>query len=287
MRIGAVAIAALLPLAPARGQQTYKWIDSDGNIHVTSTPPPDDSPSALPKTAPPSPEPAPPQTPSPAETAAPRQYAIAYLSREGNAQRVIVQVTFNRRVTAPMILDTGASSLIISYELAEKLDLLSRDDGVLRVVTGGIGGTTPAIRSLVDSIDVGGASQRYVPVTISRRLSDKFEGVVGMDFLSHYVVSIEPGKQRVVFQERDLGPDVPGGHPESWWRATFADLRAWREVWKTYLAGVEQRLANGTGNRDQLVKAQEIARRQVVEADKLLDRLDRFASREAVPRHWR
>ena len=136
MRIAAVAIAALLPLAPARGQQTYKWIDSEGNIHVTSTPPPDDSPSALPKPAAPSPEPAPPKTATRAEPAAPPRYEVSYLSREGNAQRVIVQVTFNRRVTAPMILDTGASSLIISYELAEKLDLLSRDDGVLRARRG-------------------------------------------------------------------------------------------------------------------------------------------------------
>jgi len=289
MRIAAVAIAAMLPLAPARAQQTYKWIDSDGNIHITSTPPPDDSPSRLPKQAPAAAEP-PAPTPKAADRAeppAPRRYEIGYLSREGNAQRVIVQVTFNRSVKAPMALDTGATGLIMSYELAEKLDLFSRDEGALKVLTAGIGGRAPAIRSIVDDVDVGGASQRYLPVTISKRLSDKFEGLVGMDFMSHYAMSIEPDKERVVLQERYLGPDVRGGHPESWWRACFADLRAWRDVWKAYLAMVERRLADGSGNHEQLVKLDEIARRQVGEADKLLDRLDRFASREAVPRHWR
>lgn len=289
MRTLAVVVAAVIPFAPARAQKTYKWIDADGNIHVTSTPPPADSPSRLPE-----PEPSPARPPPPAPKAAARvdppalrRFEIHYLSREGRAQRVIVPVTFNGRVTAPMALDTGSPGLIISFALAEKLDLFSRDDGALIVSAVGIGGTVPAIRGIVDNVDVGGASQRFVPVRVSDRLSDKFEGVVGMDFMSQYVMSVEPGKERVVLQERDLGADAPGGHPESWWRDNFAELRALRDAWKAYLALVEQRLAEGNPDRDRLLKLEAFARHQVGEAEKLYDRLDRFASREAVPRHWR
>jgi len=285
MRFGALAIAALLPLTGARGQQTYKWIDSDGNIHVTSTPPPDDSPSALPKPAARAPDPSPPKAAAPPS---PRRFEVDYLSSEGNAQRVIVPVTFNRRVTAPMAIDTGATGLLISAALAEKLDLVSHDEGALLVWAAGIGGKRPVTRTIIDTIDIGGASQRYLSVRImTEKLSDKFEGLVGMDFMSQYVMSIDAARHRVVFEERDLGPDVPGGHPESWWRASFADLRAWRELWKGHLLGIEQRIAEGNGNHEQLVKLEDIARHQMGEADKLLDRLDRFASREAVPRHWR
>jgi hypothetical protein len=124
-------------------------------------------------------------------------------------------------------------------------------------------------------------------VTITSQISDKFDGVVGMDFMSHYMMSIEPGKQRLVLQERDLGPDVPGGHPESWWRDNFANFRALRDAWKAYLTLVEQALTRGAGDHDRLLKLKGIALRQVGEAEKLYDRLDRFASREAVPRHWR
>jgi hypothetical protein len=242
MRTLAVVVAALLPIAPVRAQHMYKWIDSDGNIHVTSTPPPDDSPSALPKPEPPPParERAAPIKPSPL-----RRFEVPYLSREGRAQRVIVPVTLNGRVTVPMALDTGSPGLIISFELAEKLDLLSRDEGNLFVAAGGIGGTVPAIRSIVDRVDVGGASQRYVPVTVSGQLSEKFEGLVGMDFMSQYVMSVEPGRQHVVLQERDLGPDVPGGHPESWWRDNFAEFRALRDAWTAYVGLVEEKLSSG------------------------------------------
>jgi hypothetical protein len=238
MRALAVALAVSAPFADARAQELYKWIDADGNVHVTSTPPPDDSPSALPKPAPkpaaharPAPKPAASVEPPAAEPPALRRFEIPYLAREGRSQRVIVPVSFNRRVTVPMALDTGSPGLVISFALAEKLDLFSRDDGALIVSAQGIGGKVPAIRSIVDSVDVGGASQRYVPVTVSGQLSDQFEGVVGMDFMSQYAMSIEPGRQRVVLQEQDLGPDTPGGHPESWWRDNFAEFRALRDAW--------------------------------------------------------
>ncbi|MFL5441130.1 MAG: aspartyl protease family protein [Myxococcales bacterium] len=286
MRTLAIAVAALLPLAPVRGQQTYKWIDSDGNIHVTSTPPPDDSPSRLPEPAPP---PASSPSPPPARTERPRlrRFEIPYVSREGHAQRVIVPVTLNGRVTVPMALDTGSPGLIIWSALAEKLELLSRDEGALEVTAAGIGGKAPAILGIVDSVDIGGASQRYVPVTVSAPLSDKFDGLVGMDFMSQYTMSVLSAKRRVVLQERDLGPDAPGGHPESWWRDNFAKFRALRDAWKAYLAVVEEKLADGGANHDLVLRQKAIALRQVREAEKLYDRLDRFASREAVPRHWR
>ncbi|MFL5274958.1 MAG: hypothetical protein ACJ79T_00660, partial [Myxococcales bacterium] len=121
----------------------------------------------------------------------------------------------------------------------------------------------------------------------SAPLSDKFDGLVGMDFMSQYTMSVVSGKRRVVLQERDLGPDAPGGHPESWWRDNFAKFRALRDAWKAYLAVVEEKLADGGANHDLVLRQKAIALRQVREAEKLYDRLDRFASREAVPRHWR
>ena len=290
MRARAVALAVFLSCMPVGAQQSYTWIDADGNIHITSTPPPGDSPTRLYK-PPPAPATPTPATPAPktevrAEPPALRSFEVAYLGREGRSKRVIVPVTLNGRVTVPMALDTGSPGLIISFALAAKLELFSRDDGALIVAARGIGGQAPAIRGIVDSVDVGGASQRYLPVTVSEQLSDRFEGVVGMDFLSQYAMSIEPGKQRVVLQEQDLAPDLPGGHPESWWRDNFAEFRALRDAWKAYLALVEQRLASGSSD-DRLLQLKGIALRQMKEAEKLYDRLDRFASREAVPRHWR
>jgi len=303
MRALAVAVGVSLLSTSVRAQEVYKWIDADGNIHVTTTPPPDDSPSALSRPAPRPAAPAPvapavaapaPAAPAPAapkaaaadEPPAPRRFEIPYLARDGRSQRVIVQVRLNGRVTAPMALDTGSPGLIISLALAEKLDLFSRNDGALIVSARGIGGEVPAIRSIIDTIDIGGASQRNVPVTISGALSDAFEGLIGMDFLSQYSMSIESGKKRVMLQEQDLGPDAPGGHPESWWRDNFAELRALRDAWRAYAAVLDRKMDEG-GDRERLTQLRAIALQQVREAEKLYDRLDRFASSEAVPRHWR
>jgi hypothetical protein len=296
VRVSVLVLAILsFPLAPARAQQTYKWIDKDGNIHITTTPPPDDSPSGpAPKPTspvPPAPKPAvavqPAPNAAPANEPAQRRFEIPYVARERRSQRVIVPVTFNGRVTAPMALDTGSPGLIISVALAEKLDLFSRDDGALLVQARGIGGATPAIRSIIDRVEVGGASQRYVPVTVSGQFSDQFEGVVGMDFMAQYAMSIDPKQQQVVLQEQDLGGDLPGGHPESWWRDNFAEFRALRDAWKAYAALVQQKLDDGAGDRERLSQLETLALHQLGEAEKLYDRLDRFASQQSVPRHWR
>ena len=48
----------------------------------------------------------------------PKRYEVAYISREGSSNRIIVPVTFNNSVKALMLLDTGAPGMYISRFLA-------------------------------------------------------------------------------------------------------------------------------------------------------------------------
>ncbi len=221
----------------------------------------------------------------------PRRFELPYRDSEGGARRVIVQVTLNGRTTVPMAIDTGAPGMVISTELARRLDVFSGDQGNLMVAARGIGGFAPSIRTLLDSVTIGGATHRLIPVSITEKLSDAFEGLLGMDVLSSYSMTIDSARKVVVLQEQRSAGDTPGGHSEGWWRATFAELRAHRDAWQRYRDQTEQestesQVSAGT-ERDRLDARRAIARFQFQEAEKLIARLERFASLESVPRHWR
>lgn len=105
---------------------------------------------------------------------------------------VIVPVTFNGSVTANLLLDTGASMTMISRRLAIHLALPAIASGLFS----GIGGTIHAQVSRVDSIKVGDAEVSGMPIgihDISR--FQRFDGLLGMDFLGRFHVSVDSAKQ--------------------------------------------------------------------------------------------
>ncbi|MGH7797683.1 MAG: aspartyl protease family protein [Candidatus Binatia bacterium] len=112
---------------------------------------------------------------------------------------VIVPVTFNRSVNANLLLDTGASMTMISRRLATNLALPSSGAGLFA----GIGGTVSAQIARVDSIKVGDAEVSGMAVSIhdvSR--SPQFDGLLGMDFLGRFQVSVDAAKKLLVLTPR-------------------------------------------------------------------------------------
>ncbi len=287
----ALLMIVLCGLAGSAEAGLYKWTDEDGNLHVATSledvperyrnqvatidDDPAPSPAAIPKPAPAS---------SPAEVSAEEEDASELPSfqvpyeNEGTAGRVIIQVKFNDRLTAPMALDTGSPDMVISVELADRLGVFSRDNGVLFTSAAGIGGETLAIRTIVDSVSIESARSEFVPTTITDRISTEFDGLIGMDFLANHTISIDSRNQMVVFQEVPPLPGVRGGHDEAWWRNTFDDFRTVRDFWDD--------LARKTNLRDGSPYKTAIEY-QARESQRLYLRLDRYAGEHAVPRHWR
>lgn len=211
------------------------------------------------------------------EKPAHNRYEVPFEAYEGSAQRVIVSVTFNNSVSAPLILDTGAPGLVISSRLAEKLGIFSNDEGKLQSAAGGIGGTTPAIRTFIDKIQVGGAKDSFIPATIVESMGSRaFEGLIGMDFMSKYSMKIDSVKRVVVFEELSPDPNSPGGRNEQWWRGLFKEFHSLGAAWKIHAS-----------QKARSQQEYQFAVRQTKEADKLLDKLDRHASAHSVPQSWR
>jgi hypothetical protein len=192
-----------------------------------------------------------------------------------------------------MLLDTGAPGMMISYELADRLGLFHKNNARLITSVGGIGGTVPGIITIVDTVQMGKARDYFIPTTISSSLSDQFEGLIGMDFMSNYTVKVDMQKKVVVFEELPPRGNMPGGHDEEWWRINFrqfASLRfEWMKVRKKLDTWIDQQ-KNNIANRNESSEVAELKRfieLQRVEADKLFDKLNGYAIRNSVPMEWR
>jgi hypothetical protein len=226
-----------------------------------------------------------------------KRQEVPYKAYEGSAKRIIIPITLNASVTAPILLDTGATGMLISFGLAEKTGILEKDEGNLLESVSGIAGSIPAILTIVDTIRVGGLEEHFIPTKVSQPFSNEFEGLIGMDFVSNYSVQIDTRKQVVVFEELSPMADMPGGHDESWWRNIFHQFASKRAEWRKLKESLndikdpsQPAMTVRTGRRARAVTVGELktfADRQYEEADKLLHKLDRYAIRNAVPMGWR
>lgn len=298
----AASVLLLTPCFPVHSEDMYKWTDESGGIHFS------DSLAKVPQKyreqlerkgyeeAPPRQLEPNDSTPRPRSSAVdnksdakhPTKYEVPYMPYEGSAKRVIVTAVFNGSVSAPLAIDTGAPGTVISYGLAKRIGLLDEDQGKLQVVIGGIGGTAPAIRSIIDTVQVGGAKSEFVPTTISAPISNAFDGLLGLDFVANYTVTIDTKRKVVVFEELPSDPELPGGHDRDWWSSLFREFAESKARWKSYSEDLDKRISasmRSIDNKDIGTKA--FAEQQYREADKLFDKLNRYAREHSVPMHWK
>jgi hypothetical protein len=212
-----------------------------------------------------------------------KHFEIPYQAFEGRSRRIIIPVTFNESIEAPLLLDTGSPGLMIAPRLAKRLGLLDESESLLKVTTGGIGGTTPAVLAVVDTVRVGEARAEFLPATITQIPSNEFEGLVGMDFMSNYRISIDTTNSLLAFDELPPQIDRPGGHDEAWWRSNFHNFEKLRAEWAGYL----EKLDSEDLTSSEKEKRIKISKEQYAAAENLCRRLERYARDNAVPIDWR
>lgn len=184
--------AAILPIALRA--EVYKWVDANGTIHYSQ------DRNTLPKGAV---APAPGREVKPVEVfefqkhdaADPRPAAQSYTIymnpvAGGNH---IVQVQINGRATVPMMLDTGASDVVITRAAAQRAGITERDvRGSQRYSTANGVVEQPAIT--LRELRVGDATVKMVRGSIS----DSMEiGLLGQSFLRNFEYSIR-GSQLIL-----------------------------------------------------------------------------------------
>lgn len=209
-----------------------------------------------------------------------KKHVIPYT---GSGRRIIIPVEFNRRVTVPMLLDTGATGLHISSEFAEQLGILDDKESILWTRVAGIGGSTPAIFTILDSVRVGEAEDDFIPTTISQANFRGFKGLVGMDFIGKYHMQIDNKQRIVILEEQPESSDRPAGHDELWWRTTFRTFKSLRSQWKHY----KDQIGAAGDYTSRLKEMKQFVNQQYDRADYLYNRLKVYASEHSVPLEWR
>ena len=218
-----------------------------------------------------------------------KSISIPYTAREGLASRVIIDVTFNGQVTVPMMVDTGSPGLVISDSLADRLNLYSEDGARLMVIISGIGGKKVATKTIIDKITIGGITEKFIPAHIvSGMSSGHYHGLIGMDVLSSYTITIDPVHHKLIANLIPSAQNQPAGRNRSWWMANFREFGFYQKFWKKQeeLIGKSDspyaRLSSSEQNR---VKS--FILQQKSKADELFNQLERYARFNSVPRHWR
>jgi clan AA aspartic protease (TIGR02281 family) len=195
-----IALAFSLLLATPAAADIYQWRDASGNLHFTDRAdriPPERS-GAVEKRefetqairvyharstsrA---------RTPDPVHVARTRRSyeAVIPFDREGNLMKVHVRL--NEDVVAPFYVDTAATHLSITPQVADQLGLDHRSNPVMEVVGTAAGKTrVPVVR--IASVQLGEAQVTNLRAHVNGNLE---VGLLGASFLNHFDYSVDSAR---------------------------------------------------------------------------------------------
>ena len=219
-------------------------------------------------------------------------FEISYESRERSRGKMFIKVTFNDKMEASMLVDTGAEITVISLSLADRIGLFEEGrKGLTSNLYGLASVAVPTFTALVDKIQIGEAEERFVPVRILLRPLFHMDGIIGMDLMSKYSITIDSKRNVLEFIENDTDLFSPGGKTEKLWRRIFGELATQRREWKIYVKNIESKIEESPFDSgpeiDNLNTVKLWAEGQLKEATRQLDDLEYYASQNSVPRIWR
>jgi len=135
--------------------------------------------------------------PDASATVAPHGAIIVPIQFAGRS--AIVSALLNRKVSGGLILDTGATSTVISRRIASLLSIRATATMMGQTVGGLI--TAPIAR--LSSLKIGTAELTNLSVIIHDFSRDpRIEGLLGMDFLGQFRVSLDTQKQLLILSPK-------------------------------------------------------------------------------------
>jgi clan AA aspartic protease (TIGR02281 family) len=188
--------------------------------------------------------------------------------KHGNAMLVYARI--NDAVTAPFLVDTGASDVVVPSHVARAAGVqVTRDTPRERYQTANGLIESPIVT--LASVEVGEARLEGVRGSLSDSMA---VGLLGGTFFNHFTMQIDPGAAVIT-----LSPNaqVRGGANQAEWRERFRALRREIEAIDAHTRG-GRLLDEG--------RADELARKR---ADRLadLEALEQAANAAGVPQAWR
>ena len=185
--LGAMAI-------PAAAGQMYRWVDEQGRLHLTDVPPKSQRDMQdLKVYRPREPSPHPESSTDPAIEA-----GRARLISTKPGGTAVVEAMVNRRLTIPLILDTGADITVLTTQVAADLRLHGLDR-LRKLPFSTPGGLVHFPITTLQSLRVGTAEVRNVDVAID--IAGHLPmGLLGMTFMRHFKVTVDHQRSQVMFE---------------------------------------------------------------------------------------
>lgn len=128
-----------------------------------------------------------------------------------------LQVKFNDRASAELLLDTGAGGITIGRKLAERAGAVKIADTWI----GGIGdkGAVESYEAWIDKINIGGLEFHNCVVTVSSKnnVSDE-AGLIGTDVFDQFLITLDFHEQRMLLAPL---PKNPAGSADEKWQDRY------------------------------------------------------------------
>jgi aspartyl protease family protein len=271
----AAVLCALLGAADAAAE-IYRWTDAEGRLHFTQSL--DQVPPQYREQAREGAQQQPPskfQTYSSPAARKPAPQAARYgeqiripFVRDGSLMRVDVQL--NDQLSAPFLIDTGASGVSLPSHVAEQLGIRIRPDTPHIRVTTAAGVVARPVVTL-QSVQLGRARVEGLEATVNPSMQI---GLLGGSFFNNFIYQVDAAASEILLMQNDR---LRGGLDEAEWRARFESLR-------DPIARLDAHLASGEvvrqGERERLQRRRSALFEQ-------LEELERHANRLEVPQAWR
>ena len=141
-----------------------------------------------------------------------------------HGENFLVKTLLNGKVEALLVLDTGASSITISKEIAKKIGW-RKDYKTPELPFNTAGGTVWSPVLAIDAVELNGAEVLEVEASINDAINRRdtgMDGLLGMTYLGAYKVTVN--KTRSVMILQPLGEPYDAlydGKPGSWWKSRF------------------------------------------------------------------
>ena len=121
---------------------------------------------------------------------------------KASGSSIIVYALLNDVVRASFVLDTGASLVTISQEIAQKLGLRIKEKEASLTVTLADGRKLNAIPILLENIKIGDVEAKNIPaaVLVSAETTEE-DGLLGMSFLKNFIIKIDPKGNKLLFEQ--------------------------------------------------------------------------------------
>lgn len=271
----ALGVLVVLMLASPSHSAIYKWKDEKGKTHFT------DSLSKIPpqyrkkgelKTI----KGAPAEPSDPVKLLYPKQsnsYSIPVKRYRGH---FIVEVLINGSVKANLMVDTGATMVILSDQLGEILRVKGNEDlPTMNFSTAG--GKVESPLFFLESLKVGNAEVFSVEASTNPNFKGEVDGLLGISFLGEFKVEIDSENSQMLLKPTaKQGEELWGGHNKSWWRNKY----------QTYVKNMRG-LRHHVNKYMMSAKEYHNSRKMIAHYSKLHEALDKRANEVNLPKEYR